>query len=130
MKAIFHVSREQLKPDGLSITDKRFLEQLSTTLSRATEQYVCFRYTSPAEIQVIFELVAENIWNPMPVLVIEVEGQSHEDAHCYSIDLRQMTARLCVAIDQATDIATRLPGCQLVLRLYVEATINFSSLPR
>ncbi len=129
MKAIFHVSREQLNPDGLSITDTRFLEQLIKTLASATEKDVYFRYTPPAEVQVIFELVAENIRNRMPVLVIEVEGQSYNGDHRYSFNLREMAERVWTALHQATDITKRLPDWLLDLHVTVHAS-SFGSVVR
>ena len=129
MKATFHVSPEQLGPEGKALRDKEFLNQLRETISGETRRNVCFRHASPDDVEVAFEIVT-NVTNPLPVLIVEVNGLSYEGNDRYSIDLRQMAGRLCVMLDQNTDIATRLPDCQLVLRLSVEGTINFGSLLR
>ena len=78
---------------------------------------------------VAFEVVT-NVINPLPVLMVEANGRSYESNDRYSLDLRLMTARLCVALDHRTDIAKRLPDCHLVLRLSVDASMNFSALHR
>ena len=127
MKATFHVSPEQLGPEGKTLKDKDFLTLLRKSLAEVARRNVCFKRIAPADVEVAFEIVT-NVTNPLPVLIVEVSGQSYEGNDRYSIDLRQMAGRLCVMLDQNTDIATRLPDCQLVLRLSVEATINFGSL--
>lgn len=127
MKATFHVSPEQLGPKGTALRDKEFLRQLQEALATETHHNVYLRHTTSADVIIAFEVVT-NVFNPLPVLIVEVNGRSYEGNDRYGLDLRSMTVRLCVALDHRTDITKRLPDCQLVLRLSVEATINFGSL--